>query len=94
MTTRLTQVAVAEYDHFDGYAMANGLPPLEEMDWGRLCRMVYYLVTKDMDSKQLDKFKADLWMPVNVEEIDDRSPWSPENERAALAGLKAMIGQA
>lgn len=69
------------------------MPRFEDMDLGRLCNFVYWYLTRDADKEGLDKFNSKLWMPpVGVEVTDNRSPWAPENEMAALANLKAALG--
>jgi hypothetical protein len=55
--------------------------------------MVWWFWTRNADANDKAKFRARVWMPPKGEAVTDkRSPWSPENETAAFAALKAGLG--
>lgn len=59
----------------------------------RFCDYVWWYVTRDAASSDIEKFKARLWRPpVGTIVIDSRSPWSAENETSAIRALKKQLG--
>ena len=93
MSARLLSTLEAQWATLDGYAAAQNLPNLQEMDLSRLCNFVYWYVTKDAAKESIDKYNAQLWMPPKGIEPDERSPWSPENEAKAFSALSASLGK-
>lgn len=74
--------------------MAHGLDYLQEMPLDRFCNFIWWMLTKDGQESDRAKLKAKLWKPpVGVAVTDPRSPWSPENERAALSQFKAQVAR-
>lgn len=63
------------------------------MSTNRFCNLVYYWLTQGADEASQRAIDTKLWMPPagSAEPIPEESPWSPENETAAFAGLKASI---
>lgn len=77
----------------DGHAVGNGLGDLKELPLGRFTNFIWWLWTHRGDEKDRAKFRARLWLPPKGQEVTDaRSPWSPEAEGKAFAGLKASLG--
>lgn len=60
----------------------------------RLCSFVWWFFTREAEDVDKDKFRARLWMPPkgDTKPIPRESPWSPENEMAGFAALKAATG--
>lgn len=92
MTFRLLSALSQHWETFDGFAVAYGAGDLKSLPVERACNFVYWYLTRESDEKSLDKFKSQLWMPPAGTEVNDpRSPWSPENETAALASFQATM---
>jgi hypothetical protein len=78
----------------DGYAVGHGLGDLRDLPIDRFTNFVWWLWTNNGSEQDKAKFKARLWMPPKGQAVTDkRSPWSPEAESAAFAGLKAALGR-
>jgi hypothetical protein len=68
----------------------------------RFLNLVYFFVTDGAEQQEKDKFDVRLNMPderarrkAAVQGVDRSSPWSKENEEAALSGLvTALSGKA
>lgn len=59
----------------------------------RLLNFVWWFFTRDQQPSEVEKFRARLWrQPVGVTTIDERSPWSPENETKAFSALVTQMG--
>lgn len=76
----------------DGYAVAHNMPDLRELDLSRLCNFVYWRITGGAEEKEVEKFRAKIWQPPRGVLPDERSPWSPENEKNTFAAAKAAFG--
>lgn len=76
----------------DGYALAHGFDPLL-VGLDRLCNFVWWYYTQNQSPAEVEKFRARLWrQPIGVTVIDERSPWSPENESKAFSALVTQMG--
>lgn len=69
------------------------MPRLEELDLDRLCNFIWFRLIDGREEADIAKLRAQIWMPPKgVEVVNDRSPWSAENELGALNALKAQLG--
>ncbi len=92
MTLRLAGMAKESWWEFDGYAVSRNMPPLGELPMDRFCSFVRWYALREAEQKDRDKFETRLWRPPpNTKVIPKESPWAPENENAAFAGLKAAL---
>lgn len=89
MIARLGHLAVTHWMSLDGYGVAHGIDPKRE-PLQRFCAYVYYMSTRNADSKSLAKFETQLWMPPKGVAPDPRSPWSPENETRMFKAAQAL----
>ena len=58
----------------------------------RYFAFIWWFLTKDGETADVEKFKQKLWMPpayMKGKPIPAASPWSAENETRAFAALKA-----
>lgn len=94
MTARLAASALGHWEELDGFALAHQMPPLAELPLDRFCNFVYWRITDGAEAPELAKFRAQLWMPPRGVEPDKRSPWSPDNELAALQAFKKQVSNA
>jgi len=94
VTARLAATALGHWEELDGFAVAHNMPPLEKLPLDRFCNFIYWRITDGADATELAKFRAQLWMPPRGTQPDPRSPWSPENEKAALMAFQSQIGRA
>jgi hypothetical protein len=88
------QVAVANWAHLDGYAVAHGMPDLRELPLERFCNFVWYMMTRNAEPREVDRLQQQLWVPPKSERnkpIPKASPWSAENETAALKAAIATL---
>lgn len=73
--------------------MAHNIPDLRTLPLDRFCNFVWYWATRDGEQKEIDKFRAKLWLPPKGTEPPKKSPWSPEAEMAAFAAVKQALGK-
>lgn len=61
------------------------------MDLDRFCSVVHWFATRNAEKESdIRNFEARLWRPPSpAAPIHPASPWSPENETAAFAAVKA-----
>ena len=78
---------------FDGYAVAHGVGDLLEFELDRLVNFVWYMISRDRESKDLLRLRALLWQPPagDTAPIPAQSPWAPEQETGALSAMKAEL---
>lgn len=77
----------------DGYAVSHNMPDLRELPLDRFANFVWFMFTRNSNDTERRKFESQIWRPMQGEEnIDARSPWSPESETNALASLKSGLG--
>lgn len=93
MTSRLAQLAVQNWEDYNGYAVAHGMPDLRAMPVSHFLDFVWYLTTRNGDQKEVEKFRRSVWMPPKGVKPDARSPWSAENETKAFDMVARMVGQ-
>ena len=93
MTGRLLATADSRWEAFDGWAAARNVDPLR-LPASRFLNLIYHWLTADGDPADVDKFDRKLWQPpVGVAvEIPKESPWSAENETAALSAFASQVG--
>lgn len=81
-----------DWEFFDGYAAAHGMPDLRTLSLERVSNFVWWYLVKDATVPDMQKLKAKVWRPPPGEVPDKRSPWSSENETKAFAALSAGLG--
>ncbi len=85
----------AIWDDLDGWAAAHGLPDLEDIPLRRFCNLVWWFITQGRNEQDIARVRARLWQPPKEapqESLKDaRSPWNPENEKAALGAFMAQV---
>lgn len=69
------------------------MPELEELPLNRFCSFVMYMLTRNGSETDNAKLRAKLWRPPPGVAADPRSPWSPENEKNALAAFKSQAAR-
>jgi hypothetical protein len=64
------------------------------LPFDRFLNLVYYFLTENADEQERDKFDIRLNTPPPEERsaVPASSPWSPQNETAALGSLSAALG--
>lgn len=85
---------MANWGTLDGYAVAHGLPDLRELPLERFLNFVWYMMTRNSEPKEIERLKQTLWVPPKSERakpIPKNSPWSAENETAALKAAIATL---
>jgi hypothetical protein len=93
VTGRLAATALAHWELLDGYAVAHGMPDLMDLKIDRFCNYVYWMLTKGYSETDMASFRSRLWQPPIGEIADVRSPWSAENENAALSAFKDQVAR-
>lgn len=88
---RLLLVALRDWWHFEGYAVAHGGPDLNELDLGRFCSYVRWFCCRNMDEPALRTFEEKLFMPPKGV-IPTVGPWTAEAETEALQALQLAFG--
>lgn len=68
------------------------MPDLRKLPLGRLCNFIYWYLTRDGSSEDVDKFRAKLWQPPKGVEADRRSPWSAEAEAQSFSSARMALG--
>lgn len=86
------QTALAEWAYIDGLAASQGIDLLD-LPLARFTNYIWWLMTRDQEKAQVEKIRAKLWMPPKGEAAPPGSPWSPENELAAIRAFQAQVGQ-
>jgi hypothetical protein len=85
--------ALDRWPELDGYAVAHNMPYLQELPVDRFANFVYWYFTRERDKEDVAKFDALLWMPEKGQVVvDDRSPWSAENEKKGFSAFARQIG--
>jgi hypothetical protein len=54
----------------------------------QLCALVWHLMTRDLKPEEIEYKKAQLWIPPEGVEPDERSPWHPKNQLSQLQRVK------
>lgn len=54
----------------------------------QLCALVWHLTTREKKPEEVEYMKAQLWIPPEGVEIDERSPWHPKNQLNQLQRVK------
>lgn len=89
MIARLGTLAITNYEDLDGFAVSRNMPDLGLLPLERLANFVYWYYTRNGTQEDVQKFRAQLWMPPKGQEAHEKSPWAPKNEAAAFQALKA-----
>jgi len=92
VTSRLIATARAHWETLDGYAVAHGMPSLNDIEIDRLCNFIYWFICQNRNENEVAKLRTRIWRPPAGVVADARSPWSVENENKALNALKTQIG--
>lgn len=75
----------------DGFAVAHNID-LDVLSLSRFCNFIWWWLTREASSNEVEKFKTRLWRPPKGEVVTHKeSPWSPENENSAFASLKTTL---
>jgi hypothetical protein len=73
---------------FLGYCMNRGIGDPRDMYVDQLIALVWHLSTRDKKPEEIEYKRAQLWIPPEGVEIDERSPWHPKNQLAQLQRVK------
>lgn len=90
------RVAQSQWPTLDGWAASKGVDPLT-LPFDRFLNLVYFWATEDAEEREKDKFDVKLYKPderaikTKKAATDARSPWTKENEEAALGGFVASL---
>lgn len=94
----VVQRLVGTLDHywtrFNGWAVAQGVSPLE-LHFDELLDLTYYWLIKDAgEEEEVEKFNSRLWMPPKKAKVTAAdSPWSDAATKASLAAFaEGMAG--
>jgi len=93
VTARLCKTALAEWAYIDGFAVSQGID-LMDLPLARFTNFIWWLMTREADKPAVEKMRAKLWMPPKGQAAPPGSPWSPENELAAIKAFQAQVGGA
>jgi hypothetical protein len=93
-------MAIAEHNWtiFDGWSAARGVDPMA-LALDRFLNLMYFFATENAEEDEKNKFDIQLYKPTEKARLTGAalapgSPWSKENEEAALAGFAAALGGA
>lgn len=59
----------------------------------QMCALTWFLWTKDLEPAAIEYKKAQLWIPPEGVDIDERSPWHPANQISQLQKVKGAQRQ-
>lgn len=86
-------MALRRWTDLDGWAVSRNMPRLETLDLDRFCNFIWYRSVDGAEQKEIDKFKARLWIPPKGVVPTPDSPWSAESEASAFQSLKAGLSK-
>lgn len=78
---------------FLGYCLNRGIGDPRDMYVDQLIALVWFLSTQNKKPEEIEFQKAQLWIPPEGAEIDERSPWHPANQLKQLKRVKGTHKQ-
>lgn len=81
----------ADWRWFLGYCLNQGIGDPRDMYVDQLCALVWFLSTNEKKPEEVEYLKAQLWIPPEGVEVDERSPWHPANQISQLQRVKTGL---